>query len=77
MFQCCRAYAFYVKKKKYYFKVYGIATVPNPLREVYLETFETRNEADVFISAVSKLEENGKPVYKAFRIKTGAYRNLK
>ena len=66
-----------MKKKKYYFKVYGIATVPNPLREVYLETFETRNEADVFINAVSKLEENGKPVYKSFRIKTGAYRNLK
>jgi len=66
-----------VKKRKYYFKVYGVPTIPNPLREVYLETFETRNEADSYIAAISKLQSEGEAVYKAFRIKVGAYRNLK
>ncbi|MEY4418232.1 MAG: hypothetical protein RIQ88_670 [Actinomycetota bacterium] len=65
-----------MKKKKYYYKVYGIPVVPKPLREVYLETFETKVEADNFINSVSKLQEDGKPLYKAFKIKTGAYRNL-
>jgi hypothetical protein len=63
-----------VKPKKY-FKVYGIATVPNPLREVFLKTFETRNEADLFIRSVHNLHEDGKPIYREFRIKIGAYRN--
>ncbi|MFM8926708.1 MAG: hypothetical protein ACKOFA_00690 [Rhodoluna sp.] len=66
-----------MKTKKFYFKVYGIARVPNPLREVFLKTFETRNEADLYIQEIGKLQENGLPVYKAFRIKTGAYRNIK
>jgi hypothetical protein len=60
---------------KKYFKVYGIAIVPNPLREVFLKTFETRNEADAFIQSIHSLQSDGKPVYKEFTIKIGAYRS--
>ncbi|MEI8231236.1 MAG: hypothetical protein WCG32_01510 [Actinomycetes bacterium] len=63
-----------MKKIKKYFKVYGIPYVANPLREVFLKTFETRNEADVYISSLHKLQSDGKPLYKGFSIKVGAYR---
>jgi hypothetical protein len=66
-----------MKKTEKYFKVYGVPVVPRPLREVFLKTFETRNEADVYIASLNKLQADGSPVYKEFRIKVGAYRNTK
>jgi len=66
-----------MRKAKKYFKVYGIPLVPKPLREVFLKTFDTRNEADVFIMNLNKLHSEGEPVYKAYRIKVGAYRHEK
>jgi hypothetical protein len=47
------------------------------LREVFLKTFESRNEADSFIASLSKLETDGVPLYKEFRIRIGAYRDIK
>jgi hypothetical protein len=66
-----------MKKGKSYFKVYGVPVVPKPLREVFLKTFETKNEADVFIMSLHKLHSDGNPIYKGYRIKVGAYRNEK
>jgi len=66
-----------MKKGKSYFKVYGIARVPRPLREVYLKTFETRNEADTYIISLNQLHSEGEPIYKGYRIKVGAYRSDK
>jgi hypothetical protein len=64
-----------MKKIKKYFKVYGIPHVPRPLREVFLKTFETRNEADAYIVSLHKIQSEGESVYKQYRIKIGAYRN--
>jgi hypothetical protein len=61
-------------KPKKYFKVYGIPVNPNPLREVFLKTFETRNEADQYILSLHSLSAEGEKLYKSFRIKIGAYR---
>ena len=66
-----------MKKREKYFKVYGIPVVPNPLREVYLKTFETKNEADLYIMSISQIQSDGAAVYKQFKIKVGAYRNLR
>ncbi len=66
-----------MKKIKKYFKVYGVPHVPKPLREVFLKTFETRNEADVFIASLHQQHADGKPLYKEYRIKIGAYRGEK
>jgi len=66
-----------MKKIKKYFKVYGVPVIPKPLREVFLKTFETRNEADAYIMSLHKLHSEGEPVYKEYRIKIGAYRNEK
>jgi len=66
-----------MKKIKRYFKVYGVPFVPRPLREVFLKTFETRNEADTYIASLHKIQTDGEPLYKAYRIKIGAYRNDK
>ena len=66
-----------MKKIKKYFKVYGIPYVAKPLREVFLKTFESRNEADSYIASLSKLETDGVPLYKEFRIRIGAYRDIK
>jgi hypothetical protein len=66
-----------MKKREKYFKVYGIPVVPNPLREVYLKTFETKNEADLYIMSISQIQSDGSAVYKQFKIKVGAYRNLR
>ncbi len=62
-------------KPKKYFKVYGIPVNPKPLREVFLDTFETRNEADAYILALHRSQLSGEPVYKEYRIKVGAYRS--
>jgi len=64
-------------KPKKYFKVYGIPHIPKPLREVFLKTFETRNEADAYILALHKLQSEGEHLYKEYRIKIGAYRGEK
>gem|GEM_PF-1890620 len=61
-------------KPKKYFKVYGVPVNPKPLREVFLETFETRNEADAYILALHRSQLSGDLVYKEFKIKIGAYR---
>jgi hypothetical protein len=61
-------------KPKKYFKVYGIPVNPKPLREVFLETFESRNEADAYILARHRTQLSGELVYKEFKIKIGAYR---
>jgi len=66
-----------MKKIKKYFKVYGIPHTPKPLREVFLKTFETRSEADAYILALHKLQSEGEPLYKEYRIKIGAYRGEK
>jgi hypothetical protein len=66
-----------MKKIKKYFKVYGVPVIPKPLREVFLKTFETRNEADAYIISLHKLHSEGAPLYKEYRIKIGAYRNEK
>jgi len=66
-----------MKKIKKYFKVYGVPFVAKPLREVFLKTFETRNEADAYILALHKLQSEGEPLYKEYRIKIGAYRGEK
>jgi hypothetical protein len=66
-----------MRKLKKYFKVFGVPVNPSPLREVFIKTFDTRNEADLFISTLHKLHSEGEPVYKEFRIKIGAYRNEK
>lgn len=62
-------------KPKKYFKVYGIPVNPQPLREVFLETFETRNEADAYIIRLHRSQLSGELVYKEYRIKVGAYRS--